>query len=58
MAENKSRFRRVIDYLNAPTQRQQQKVSRYNQSTSLDRAVYGYNTDSGFFPKYSKFFSI
>ena len=50
MAENKSRFRRVVDYLNAPTQRQQQKVSRYNQSTSLDRAVYGYNTDSGFFP--------
>ena len=46
MAENKSRFRRVVDYLNAPTQRQQQKVSRYNQSTSLDRAVYGYNTDS------------
>ena len=50
MAENKSRFRRALDYLNTPTQRQQQKVSRYNQSTSLDRAVYGYNTESGYFP--------
>ena len=50
MAEEKSRFRRFVDYLNAPTQRQEQKISRYNQSTSLDRAVYGYNTDSGYFP--------
>ena len=47
MAEKKSRFRRAVDYLNQPTQRQQQKISRYNQSTSLDRAVYGYNTESG-----------
>lgn len=50
MAENKSRFQRALDFLNTPTQRQQQKVSRYNQSTSLDRAVYGYNTESGYFP--------
>tara|TARA_Y100000004_G_scaffold96027_1_gene107546 strand:+ start:2958 stop:5585 length:2628 start_codon:yes stop_codon:yes gene_type:complete len=50
MAENKSRYRRVIDYLNAPTKRQEQKYSRYNQQTSLDRAVYGYNTDSGYWP--------
>ena len=48
--EKKSFFRRSIDYLNAPTQRQQQKYSRYNQQTSLDRAVYGYNTESGYFP--------
>ena len=34
--EKKSFFRRSIDYLNAPTQRQQQKYSRYNQQTSLD----------------------
>tara|TARA_B100001250_G_scaffold148226_1_gene126986 strand:+ start:8051 stop:10558 length:2508 start_codon:yes stop_codon:yes gene_type:complete len=50
MAEKKSRFRRAVDYLNQPTTRQQQKISRYNQSTSLDRAVYGYNTESGYFP--------
>ena len=50
MAEQKSRFRRAIDYLNAPTQRQLQKNQRYNQQTSLDRAVYGYNTESGYFP--------
>ena len=50
MAENKSRFQRALDFLNAPTQRQQQKISRYNQQTSLDRAVYGYNTESGYFP--------
>tara|TARA_R100000329_G_scaffold42442_2_gene39400 strand:+ start:4937 stop:7564 length:2628 start_codon:yes stop_codon:yes gene_type:complete len=50
MAENKSRYRRVVDYLNAPTKRQEQKYSRYNQQTSLDRAVYGYNTDSGYWP--------
>jgi len=50
MAERKSRFRRAVDFLNAPTQRQQQKASRYNQSTSLDRAVFGYNTESGYFP--------
>ena len=50
MAEQKSRFRRAIDFLNAPTQRQLQKSQRYNQQTSLDRAVYGYNTESGYFP--------
>ena len=50
MAENKSRYRRVVDYLNAPTKRQEQKYSRYIQQTSLDRAVYGYNTDSGYWP--------
>ncbi len=50
MAEQKSRFRRAIDFLNAPTQRQLQKNQRYNQQTSLDRAVYGYNTESGYFP--------
>ena len=50
MANEKSRFRKAVDYLNAPTQRQQQKASRYNQSSSLDRSVYGYNTESGYFP--------
>jgi len=48
--ERKSFYRRTVDYLNTPTQRQQQKANRYNQSTSLDRAVYGYNTESGYFP--------
>jgi HK97 family phage portal protein len=50
MADNKSRIGRFVDYLNQPTQRQQQKYSRYNQQTSLDRAVYGYNTDAGYWP--------
>lgn len=50
MAENKSRLRTFVDYLNAPTKRQEQKYSRYNQQTSLDRAVYGYNTESGYWP--------
>ena len=50
MADDKSRLRRAIDFLNAPTKRQEQKYSRYNQQTSLDRAVYGYNTDAGYWP--------
>ena len=51
--ERKSFFRRTVDFLNSPTQRQIQNVqknNRYNQQTSLDRAVYGYNTDSGYWP--------
>ena len=51
--EQKSFFRRTVEFLNSPTQRQVQNVqknSRYNQQTSLDRAVYGYNTDSGYWP--------
>ena len=50
MADNKSRFRKAVDFLNSPTKRQEQKYSRYNQQTSLDRAVYGYNTDAGYWP--------
>ena len=50
MAENKSRVQRAIEFLNAPTKRQEQKYNRYNQQTSLDRAVYGYNTESGYWP--------
>ena len=50
MAENKSRVQKVVEFLNAPTKRQEQKYSRYNQQTSLDRAVYGYNTESGYWP--------
>ena len=50
MAEKKSRVQRAIEFLNAPTKRQEQKYNRYNQQTALDRAVYGYNTDSGYWP--------
>ncbi len=50
MAEKKSRVQRAVEFLNAPTKRQEQKYSNYNQSSSLDRAVYGYNTDSGYWP--------
>jgi len=51
MAENNaSRIKRFVEYLNKPTARQEQKYSRYNQQTSLDRAVYGYNTESGYWP--------
>lgn len=50
MADDKSRFQRAIDFLNAPTKRQELKYSRYNQQTSLDRAVYGYNSEAGYWP--------
>ena len=50
MADDKSRFRRAVDFLNSPTKRQEEKYSRYNQQTSLDNAVYGYNTDAGYWP--------
>lgn len=54
MAENKSRFERAIDWLNAPTDariRREQKGLLVNQSeySYLNQAVMGYNTQSGYF---------
>lgn len=50
--ENKSFYRRAVDYLQAPPERQV-KGFAYNQSTnsSLDSAVFGYNTTSGSIPQ-------
>jgi len=54
MAENKSRFERAIDWLNAPTDariRREQKGITVNQQeySFLNQAVFGYNTESGYF---------
>lgn len=51
MAEEKSFYRRAVDYLQAPPERQVKGLT-YNQSTNsaLDSAVFGYNTSSGAFP--------
>ena len=49
--EKKSFYRRAVDYLQAPPQRQLKGLN-YNQSvnSALDSAVFGYNTSSGSFP--------
>lgn len=51
MAEEKSFYRRAVEYLQAPPERQVKGLT-YNQSTNsaLDSAVFGYNTSSGAFP--------
>ena len=54
MAENKSRFERALDWLNAPTDariRREQKGITVNQQeySFLNQAVFGYNTESGYF---------
>ena len=56
MAENKSRFERAVDWLNAPTDARirreaQQKGIVVNQQeySYLNQAVFGYNTESGYF---------
>ena len=46
MAEDKSRFRRFVEYLQAPPERVK---ANYNQSLGVDPLVYGYNTSSGYF---------
>ena len=53
MAENKSFYRRAMDYLQAPPQKviEEQKGSFLNQTNySLDGQIYGYNSTSGFVP--------
>ena len=49
--EKKSFYRRAVDYLQAPPERQVKGLN-YNQSvnSALDSAVFGYNTSSGSFP--------
>ena len=49
--EKKSFYRRAVDYLQAPPERQVKGLN-YNQSvnSALDSAVFGYNTTSGSFP--------
>ena len=56
MAENKSRFELAVDWLNAPTDARirreaQQKGIVVNQQeySYLNQAVFGYNTESGYF---------
>jgi len=51
MAEKKSFYRRAVEYLQAPPERQLKGLN-YNQSvnSALDSAVFGYNTTSGSFP--------
>jgi HK97 family phage portal protein len=54
MAEDKSRFQKALDWLNAPTDariRREQKGLLVNQSeySYLNQAVMGYNTQSGYF---------
>ena len=56
MAENKSRFSKAIDWLNAPTDARvrreaEQKSLVVNQTeySYLNQAVFGYNTSSGYF---------
>ena len=51
MAENKSRYRRFVEYLQAPPQRELGQKSFINQTNySLDGQIYGYNSSSGFVP--------
>ena len=49
--EKKSLYRRAVDYLQAPPERQVKGLN-FNQSvnSALDSAVFGYNTSSGSFP--------
>jgi HK97 family phage portal protein len=54
MAEDKSRFSKALDWLNAPTDarvRREQKGITVNQQeySYLNQAVFGYNTESGYF---------
>ena len=54
MAEEKSRFSKALDWLNAPTDariRREQKGITVNQQeySFLNQAVFGYNTESGYF---------
>ena len=54
MAEDKSRFSKALDWLNAPTDariRREQKGITVNQQeySFLNQAVFGYNTESGYF---------
>jgi HK97 family phage portal protein len=50
MAEDKSFFRRVSDYLNKPSEAQLRKMASYNQSlhSSRDTSIFGYNSTAGF----------
>ena len=52
VTNQKSFYRRAVDYLQAPPERQV-KGFAYNQSTNsaLDSAVFGYNTTSGSIPQ-------
>ena len=49
MAENKSFYRKAVDYLQAPPQRRLQEKA-FLQNSSVDSQVFGYNTQSGFMP--------
>ena len=49
MAENKSFYRKAVDYLQAPPQRTLDEKS-FLQNSSVDSQVFGYNTQSGFMP--------
>jgi len=52
MAENKSRYRRAVEYLQRPASREIEgkKSVTFNQTTGQDGSVMGYNTGSGFIP--------
>ena len=50
MAENKSFYRRAVDYLQKPPERLQVKRGPLDKYEQVQGSVFGYNTQSGYFP--------
>ena len=50
MAEEKSFYRRAVDYLQKPPERLQVKRGPLDKYEQVQGSVFGYNTQSGYFP--------
>ncbi len=51
MADNKSFYRKAVDYLQAPSQRFEVKRGPLDKYEQTQGSVWGYNTQSGYFPQ-------
>ena len=51
MADNKSFYRKAVDYLQAPSQRFEAKRGPLDKYEQPQGSVWGYNTSSGYFPQ-------
>ncbi len=51
MADNKSFYRKAVDYLQAPSQRFEAKRGPLDKYEQPQGSVWGYNTQSGYFPQ-------
>ena len=49
--ENKSLYRRAVEYLQAPPQRFNVKRGPFDKYEQVQNSVWGYNTQSGYFPQ-------